>query len=202
MVDSFTAPALAKALRDRETALQTCAYLLDKGELAMLHQTLKPFTEGHVMRSRLGHQRLELMTSGFTKDNIFTLKKVLRRLPRHVTTLREHRASVMVPLCNVDGVASILFTKRSNSLRLHRNEICFPGGKVDIGVDQHIVQTALREMGEEIGINAPSVDVLGVLRCDWSEVASLVGVAVTPVVGFLGDLSGDQINPNPNEVVH
>lgn len=41
---------------------------------------------------------------------------------------------------------------------------------------------------------------LGVLRCDWSEVASLVGVAVTPVVGFLGNLSREQINPNPNEV--
>ncbi|CAN0437021.1 unnamed protein product, partial [Scytosiphon promiscuus] len=51
--------------------------------------------------------------------------------------------------------------------------------------DQHIIQTALREMGEEIGILESSVDVLGVLRCDWAEVASLIGVAVTPVVGFL-----------------
>lgn len=41
---------------------------------------------------------------------------------------------------------------------------------------------------------------LGVLRCDWSELASLVGVAVTPVVGFLGNLSREQINPNPYEV--
>lgn len=44
------------------------------------------------------------------------------------------------------------------------------------------------------------VDVLGVLRCDWAEVASLIGVAVTPVVGFLGNLSREQINPNPDEV--
>lgn len=41
---------------------------------------------------------------------------------------------------------------------------------------------------------------LGVLRCDWAEVASLVGVAVTPVVGFLGNLSREQIHPNPDEV--
>lgn len=41
---------------------------------------------------------------------------------------------------------------------------------------------------------------LGVLRCDWSEVASLIGVAVTPVVGFLGNLSQEQIHPNPEEV--
>lgn len=36
----------------------------------------------------------------------------------------------MIPLCNVDGVASVLFTKRSGRLRAHKNEICFPGGKV------------------------------------------------------------------------
>lgn len=41
---------------------------------------------------------------------------------------------------------------------------------------------------------------LGVLRCDWAELASLIGVAVTPVVGFLGNLSREQINPNPDEV--
>ncbi|CAM9987122.1 unnamed protein product, partial [Hapterophycus canaliculatus] len=118
------------------------------------------------------------------------------------------RASVVIPLCNVDGVASVLFTKRSSTMRAHKNEVCFPGGKVDIGQDQHIIQTALREMGEEIGIRESSVrwrervrvDVLGVLRCDWAEVASLIGVAVTPVVGFLGNLSREQINPNPDEV--
>lgn len=41
-----------------------------------------------------------------------------------------YRASVMIPLCNVDGVASVLFTKRSGKLRAHKNEVCFPGGKV------------------------------------------------------------------------
>lgn len=41
---------------------------------------------------------------------------------------------------------------------------------------------------------------LGVLRCDWAELASLIGVAVTPVVGFLGNLSREQIHPNPDEV--
>lgn len=36
----------------------------------------------------------------------------------------------MIPLCNVDGVASVLFTKRSGLMRAHKNEVCFPGGKV------------------------------------------------------------------------
>ena len=36
LVDSFTAPALAAALRDRETALHTCAHLLEKVQKTVL----------------------------------------------------------------------------------------------------------------------------------------------------------------------
>ncbi|CAM9267710.1 unnamed protein product [Ectocarpus fasciculatus] len=202
LVESFTAPALAAALRDRETALHMCAHLLEQGDLAGVRKVLLPFTGKQVAESRRALGRLDLEPEGFTKTHMYALRKVLQRLPRHVTTLTEQRASVMIPLCNVDGVASVLFTKRSGTMRAYKNDVCFPGGKVDIGQDQHIIQTAVREMGEEIGILESSVDVLGVLRCDWSEVASLIGVAVTPVVGFLGNLSQEQIHPNPDEVSH
>lgn len=36
------------------------------------------------------------------------------------------------------------------------------------------------------GFPAQQVDVLGVLRCDWSEVHKITGIGVTPVVGYLG----------------
>ncbi|CAN0477690.1 unnamed protein product [Ectocarpus sp. 12 AP-2014] len=179
-----------------------CAHLLEQGDLSSVRKVLLPFTAKQVAESRRALGRLDLEPEGFTKTHMYALRKVLQRLPRHVTTLTEQRASVMVPLCNVDGVASVLFTKRSGNMRAYKNDVCFPGGKVDIGQDQHIIQTAVREMGEEIGILESSVDVLGVLRCDWSEVASLIGVAVTPVVGFLGNLSLEQIHPNPDEVSH
>ena len=38
------------------------------------------------------------------------------------------------------------------------------------------------------------------LRCNWGEVHHLVGVAVTPVVCFIGDLSKVDIRPSPDEV--
>lgn len=44
------------------------------------------------------------------------------------------------------------------------------------------------------------MDVLGVLRCDWSEVHKITGIGVTPVVGFLGDLTERTLAPNPDEV--
>lgn len=33
------------------------------------------------------------------------------------------RASVVIPLCNVDGVASILFERRSASVRSFKNQV-------------------------------------------------------------------------------
>lgn len=63
-------------------------------------------------------------------------------------------------------------------------------------VDANIIHTSLREMEEEIRVPSESVDVLGVLRCNWLEVANLTGVAVTPVVGYIGDIEKQPISPN------
>jgi len=46
---------------------------------------------------------------------------------------------------------------------------------VDNSTDVNVIETSLREMEEEIGVPADSVDVLGVMRCDWSEVAKITG---------------------------
>ena len=45
-------------------------------------------------------------------------------------------------------------------------------GEGNVPRDKSIVQTCLREMEEEIGIDHTSVTVLGVLRCNWGEVRS------------------------------
>lgn len=55
---------------------------------------------------------------------------------------------------------------------------------VDEGVDSNIIQTSLREMYEELGITREETEVMGILRCKWSEVAGMTGVAVTPVIGM------------------
>ncbi len=128
------------------------------------------------------------------------LRKSLNRMPRRVSTAHSRRAGVVLPLCNVDGVPCILFEKRSPQLRAHPDEVCLPGGMVSEGGDKSIVQTCLREMEEEIGFAMNAAHVIGVLRCNWGEVHHLVGVAVTPVVCFLGELEKSQLKPNPDEV--
>ena len=41
---------------------------------------------------------------------------------------------------------------------------------------------------------------LGVLRCNWSEVSAITGVDVTPVVGFIGNLDDANVQINADEV--
>lgn len=60
-----------------------------------------------------------------------------------------------VPSYNTDRATTrtrLHYKQRLRPVPLHR-----AAGQVDIAVDQHIIQTALREMGEEIGIQESSV---------------------------------------------
>jgi 8-oxo-dGTP pyrophosphatase MutT (NUDIX family) len=89
-------------------------------------------------------------------------------------------ASVLL-LCDptTSGVP-LLFVLRSEELRQHPGQIAFPGGGAETS-DADVVATALREAGEELGIQPESVEVLGLLSA-FSTVVS--GRWLTPVVGL------------------
>jgi nudix motif 8 len=106
---------------------------------------------------------------------------------------------VVIPLCTFNGEPSVLFTLRSLTVGKHKGEVCFPGGMVD-EADSCIEATCLREMEEEVGLHPEVVDVLGILRCDWSSVTSITGIAVTPVLGFIGEMRDQSVVINENEV--
>lgn len=56
-----------------------------------MRKTLLPFTARQVAKSRRALKGLDLDPEGFTTVHMYILKKVLQRLPRHVTTLTEQR---------------------------------------------------------------------------------------------------------------
>jgi 8-oxo-dGTP pyrophosphatase MutT (NUDIX family) len=81
--------------------------------------------------------------------------------------------------------------KRPEYPGFHSGQVAFPGGKMEIG-DENIVQTALREAEEEIGIDRKQVRVLGQLSDLYIPTSNFL---VSPVVGFLEDcpeLEADQ----------
>ena len=70
--------------------------------------------------------------------------------------------------------AALLLTRRSQKLRNHPGQWAFPGGRVDEG--ETLVETALREMREEVGVDLPEARVLGVL----DDFVTRSGFAMTP----------------------
>ncbi|CEG38065.1 nudix hydrolase 3 [Plasmopara halstedii] len=197
LVNNYTAPALAAAYQDREYTLRLCAELLSEGKLDDLESVLKPYHDF----PQLDRNTLQPtpVANAFNKRHLERIRKRLSRLPRQITKAYSARAAVVVPLCTFEGEPSVLFTLRSLTVGKHKGEVCFPGGMVDSS-DSSVEGTCLRELSEEVGLGPESVDVLGVLRCDWSSVTSITGIAVTPVVGFIGEMSDRTVAINEAEV--
>lgn len=87
-------------------------------------------------------------------------------------------AAVLVSICRRQEEDLILLTRRTDLVEHHRGEISFPGGASE-PVDRTLLETALRETEEEIGLPRTSVTVLGKL----DDFVSVHGYHVTPFVG-------------------
>jgi 8-oxo-dGTP pyrophosphatase MutT (NUDIX family) len=91
-------------------------------------------------------------------------------------------AAVLVPLyVDEEGEPHLVFTRRREDLRRHAGEISVPGGRED-DADSDLVQTALREAHEEIGLPPTAVDVVGALQPTPTIATSY---AVYPFVGLI-----------------
>ena len=71
-------------------------------------------------------------------------------------------AAVLIPIYYKDGEYHILFTKRTETVKDHKGQISFPGGAYE-EQDETLVNTALRECAEEIGLEAEGIELLGEL---------------------------------------
>ncbi|KAJ1975888.1 hypothetical protein H4R35_002937 [Dimargaris xerosporica] len=90
-------------------------------------------------------------------------------------------AAVLVPLCSIDGAASVLFTVRSMGLRAHQGEVSFPGGKRDRS-DPDLLATCFRETQEEIGVERSRIEIIGAMPPVPNKDGS---IKVYPFVGVL-----------------
>lgn len=72
------------------------------------------------------------------------------------------RAAVLVPIFWKEGEYHLLFTKRSGGVPSHKGQVSFPGGAYS-ELDSSLLETALRESWEEIGVRAEDVEILGEL---------------------------------------
>ncbi|MEN9823996.1 MAG: hypothetical protein RLZ04_2422 [Actinomycetota bacterium] len=94
----------------------------------------------------------------------------------------------------VAGGSSVLLCRRAARLNRHGGQWALPGGRCDEG--ESAIETALRELHEELGVAPEQSEVLGIL--DDYETRS--GYVVTPVV--LWTDGHVDLQPDPGEVAH
>lgn len=102
-------------------------------------------------------------------------------------------AAVLVPIVEHPREMTILLTERASHLRQHAGQISFPGGRIEAS-DLDVVEAALRESEEEIGLARQHVTFAGFLEPQLV----LSGFWITPVVGFVRP--GFQLSLDPREV--
>jgi 8-oxo-dGTP pyrophosphatase MutT (NUDIX family) len=96
---------------------------------------------------------------------------------------------VLVPLYeDRAGDLHAVFTRRRDDLSRHAGEISFPGGRRDD--DEHLVDTALREAHEEIGLPPGEVEVIGALEPTPTFVTNY---AIYPFVGVIAEPEAEWI---------
>ena len=99
---------------------------------------------------------------------------------QHPSPLRP--AAVLIALVESDkgeGLQVVL-TKRASHLKHHPSQVSFPGGKVE-KEDKSLIDTALREAFEEIGLSREAITVAGQLP----PYQTISGFQVTPIVAIV-----------------
>ncbi|GAC1310538.1 MAG: hypothetical protein NVSMB16_07190 [Acidimicrobiales bacterium] len=115
-------------------------------------------------------------------------------IDRQRAVVRE--SAVLAPLFDEDGEARVVLTRRASTLRSHRSEVSFPGGRVDPG--ETLTGAALREAWEEIALDPSTVEIIGTL----TPLATMSSAAlIHPFVGVLPGRPTLRANPSEVELV-
>jgi 8-oxo-dGTP pyrophosphatase MutT (NUDIX family) len=104
----------------------------------------------------------------------------LGRGRRTLTLADRVRAAVLVLFVYRSGMPALVFAKKTEDVPHHKGQFSFPGGVVRSS-DASVVEAALREAQEEIGVDASAVEILGLFDDVSTTVTNFV---ITPVLGL------------------
>jgi 8-oxo-dGTP pyrophosphatase MutT (NUDIX family) len=107
--------------------------------------------------------------------------------------------SAAVAICVIpdeEGEACFVLTRRAAGLRAHTSQWALPGGRIDAG--ESVVDAAVREVEEEIGLRLAADSVLGIL----DDYATRSGFLITPVAIWCDDRDGLMANAAEVASIH
>ena len=139
------------------------------------------------------------MMNGTLCTDAIDVTTMLTQLERRITAHHPRRinallpeAAVLIPVTD-HREPELILTRRASHMSTHGGEVAFPGGKQD-STDRDLIETALRESEEEIGLPRNRVRVLG----KTGTIISRYGLEVTPVVGIVDRHT--PLTANPDEL--
>ncbi len=109
-------------------------------------------------------------------------------------TVAPRSSAVLLMLFNRQDETYVVLTKRTVGVANHKGQISLPGGARE-PQDDSLLQTALRETQEELGIMPDQVEILGRLPDVYTSVSNF---NITPFVARLAE--PPHYRPDPREV--
>ncbi|MBP6978038.1 MAG: CoA pyrophosphatase [Bacteroidales bacterium] len=118
----------------------------------------------------------------------------LKWLMEGMDVSKAKKSGVLVLLYPDDGETKLVLIQRPDYEGTHGGQVSLPGGKQE-KTDLTLIDTALRETQEELGISSTSINVIGTLSELYIPPSNFL---VQPVVGFIPEKV--PFRPDPIEV--
>lgn len=106
-------------------------------------------------------------------------KRLSLLAPRKLSNGYLREAAVLMPVFKEEGGYHMLLTRRTDEVETHKGQISFPGGMRE--GDEPLLETALRETFEEVGVAPDNIEPLG----RFHDYISITRFRVTPFVGLV-----------------
>lgn len=129
-------------------------------------------------------RRIDALTQENNQYSSLWTKRIIDLWSPNYKELKEWKSAVLIPLVLTStGEWAVIMTVRSSKISLHDNEVSLPGGKWD-RTDESIVDTALRESYEEIGLTSDNVNIVSEIS-KFPTYRRKKRYAIYPVVGIV-----------------
>jgi 8-oxo-dGTP pyrophosphatase MutT (NUDIX family) len=139
-------------------------------------------------------KRLEQPLPGEERQFMMAPLKRERIADVPIETRQPRKSAVLILLFPENGILRTVLIERPVYEGIHSGQVAFPGGKFD-EEDKELVNTALREANEELGILTEEVTILGHLTELYITPSNFL---VTPFIGFTDKVP--VFVPDPREV--
>ena len=124
-------------------------------------------------------------------ESSWLLDKLKPHLANELKIEKGILAAVLVIIHFHNGKPHVILTKRSSELKSHAGQISCPGGTFSDS-DKDLLQTAIRETFEEIGLMVNEKDIIGKLRSVHTLTSNFTIVPYVAIIESIGNLKPDR----------